>query len=205
MDYKNKYFIGILILIIIILIYKHIQYYVFYNKALKLWDDHFYWTRLFIVLSLRNTNNVPQTTTRLLQNAVDFGNLYQSKKLEVALNDHLTIAAGIVESVKKSGKPDFNLINQWHNNALKCGSIFYELGGIYNKILGNEKKYQDMMLEHLALTSEELMAEYQCSIDRVNEDRNVQTTNTSQCQKSIQFGDDALHEIRMMAKIFTPY
>lgn len=208
MDFKNKYFLGFLILVIIILIYKHIQFYNFYNKSLKLWDDHFYWTRLFIVLSLRNAVGLPETTTRLLQNAVDFGNLYGSKKLEVLITEHLTIAAGIVESVKKTGKPDENLIAQWHENALKCGSEFYELGGIYNKIFHSEtdlKSYQDMMLEHLTLTSGELMAEYACVSSSDHTLSNIKNTDTSSCQKSINDGDNALHEIRMMAKFFTPY
>lgn len=238
-------YIYILAIILVILICKHIQFYTFYNKALKLWDDHFYWTRLFIVLSLRNAvglddrnfrraensgechiNGIPETTARLLQNAVDFGNLYGSKKLEVAITEHLTIAAGIVESVKNTGKPDPNLLSQWHENAELCGSIFFDLNGLYTKLFGDRKKFQGMMLEHLALTSEELMSEYRC-IGSVNNDKNSspqqqsvptsqlraasqsgdasQSGAASQCQQSIFNGDNALHEIRMMAYIFTPY
>ena len=46
------------------------------NQLRKLWEQHVYWTRFFIISTLADLNDIDEVTTRLLQNPKDFAKLF---------------------------------------------------------------------------------------------------------------------------------
>ncbi|HEY7574140.1 MAG TPA: acetylglutamate kinase, partial [Thermoanaerobaculia bacterium] len=73
----------------------------------QLWDDHVFWTRLYIVSALGDLPDKAATTERLLRNQTDIGNAIQpfygeaaGTKLTALLRDHILIAADIVGAAK---------------------------------------------------------------------------------------------------------
>ena len=73
----------------------------------KLWEDHFTWTRLYIVSASAGLPDQEQTAHRLLQNQADIGNAIKPfygdaavDKLTALLKDHILIATEVISAAK---------------------------------------------------------------------------------------------------------
>jgi len=124
----------------------------------KLWSEHVFWTRLFIISSLYNLPTLPTDTQRLLRNQADIGQTlgqtYGSQfgvAAQALLEEHIHLAAQIVAAAKAK-QPLDQLIAKWKTNA-------EQISAALNSV--NPQKFpldqtNSMMQEHLTLTSNEL-------------------------------------------------
>src|SRR5437870_481312 len=74
----------------------------------KLWSDHVFWTRQFIVSTLADLDDAKDALDRLLKNQDDLGNAIvpyygadAGKKLAALLRDHIVIAGDVVAAAQK--------------------------------------------------------------------------------------------------------
>ena len=89
----------------------------------KLWIEHAWWTRNFIISSLAGIEDQNHVLNRLLQNQVDIGNMIKpyygneaGDKLTALLKEHILIAGKIVEAAKKGDKVSIEKLNKdWVN------------------------------------------------------------------------------------------
>lgn len=82
------------------------------NKIRKLWEQHVYWTRFFIISTAAELTDLEPVTNRLLKNPKDFAQMlsqfYCSKitqEFETLFTEHLTIAAELVNAAKNGDAP----------------------------------------------------------------------------------------------------
>lgn len=124
----------------------------------KLWSEHVFWTRLFIISSLYNLPTLSTDTQRLLRNQADIaqalGQTYGSQFATAAqalLEEHIQIAAQIVAAAKAK-QPIDQLLVKWQTNA-------DQISAALNSV--DPQKFpldatKAMMREHLTLTGQEL-------------------------------------------------
>ena len=84
----------------------------------KLWEDHILWTRNVIFNIVDELPGTAQAVNRLLQNQVDIGNAIKpyygnnaGNQLIALLNDHITIAADLLNALDEGNTTAFN--NSW--------------------------------------------------------------------------------------------
>lgn len=127
----------------------------------KLWTDHVVWTREYIVAAVAGTPDAQAAATRLLQNQADIGNAvagYYGKdagdKLTSLLKDHIMIAVDLISAAKANDKAKFNDANaKWKQNGQDIADF---LAGANPK--WSKQDLEDMMVKHLATTTEEVVA-----------------------------------------------
>jgi hypothetical protein len=122
----------------------------------QLWEEHVFWTRLFIVSAAFDNPDLQATTDRLLRNQDDIGNAFKpffgssaGDQLTVLLRQHILQAAAIVADAK-AGDTEALQRDQaaWYANANEIADFLHSL---------NPKKWpaadlRAMMEEHLDLT-----------------------------------------------------
>lgn len=144
----------------------------FHDAMRKLWEEHVFWTRLFIVSDVFNSPDLGATTTRLLANQTDIGNAVapfygsaQGAQLTQLLKTHILLAAQILADAKAG---DTNGVNQseqaWYANANQIATFLHQL----NPRNWSFAELADMMRTHLNLTLteavEELTGQYAQSV-----------------------------------------
>ncbi|SFT21357.1 glycosyltransferase [Paenibacillus sp. BC26] len=96
------------------------------NKELrKLWGDHVYWTRAYIVSAIEGVADRDKVLERLLRNQQDLGNAIKpyygekaGNKLAELLREHILIAGQVLEAAKTGNQADLEKYNQaWYRNA----------------------------------------------------------------------------------------
>ncbi len=128
----------------------------------KLWEDHITWTRLYIVSAAADLPDKSVTAGRLLQNQVDIGNAVKSfygdaagEQLTALLNDHILIAAALIDAAKAGDSTAFADANtRWYANADEIAT-FLSTANPENWPLDEMKA---MMRSHLDLTLKEAAA-----------------------------------------------
>ena len=134
----------------------------FHDAMRRLWEDHAWWTRLFIVSATSDLADKDATTKRLLRNQEDLGNGIKpyygdeaGAKLTALLKDHITIAADLVTASKDgdSAKADA-ASKKWTANADEIATF---LSGA-NPSAWPLDAAKSMMREHLGLTVAEVKA-----------------------------------------------
>jgi hypothetical protein len=126
----------------------------------KLWSDHVFWTRLYIISALDNKPDLKAATNRLLQNQKDIGAAvatYYGKaagdKLAQLLKEHILIAADVVSAAKSGNKKKLQAEDaKWHKNADDLAAFLDKA----NPKNWKEKEMKDMLYNHLKLTTEEV-------------------------------------------------
>lgn len=109
------------------------------NKIRKLWSQHVYWTRFFIISTAEELPDLKYVTDRLLKNPEDFANIlkkfYGEKKAEEfkkLLTEHLNIAGELVNADKekilkkliycvKSGMPMQTILQNFYLQLILIG------------------------------------------------------------------------------------
>lgn len=135
----------------------------------KLWSDHVFWTRLYIIGALDNKKDLQATTNRLMKNQEDIGNAIASyygkeagEELTKLLKEHISIAADVVKAVKLSGKkkrskkvdPLDDLTKRWYENADQIAQFLSKANPDHWPL----QEMKDMLYNHLRLTTDEVMA-----------------------------------------------
>jgi hypothetical protein len=135
------------------------------NDMRKLWEDHITWTRLAIISLTTESPDTEATVGRLLQNQKDIGDAIKpfygdaaGDELTRLLRDHIFIAADIIAAAK-AGDADGVAQGQarWRANA-------DEIAAFLNAANPREWKFremQEMLYEHLNLTTTEVVARLQ--------------------------------------------
>lgn len=127
----------------------------------KLWSDHVWWTRNYLIAAIADMPELDATTKRLLENQEDIGDAVAKyygkdagKKLTQLLKEHILIAAEVVKAAKENNKARLNEQNAlWHANADAIALFLSKANPNWPF-----KAVQEMMYEHLKLTTDEAMA-----------------------------------------------
>jgi hypothetical protein len=122
------------------------------------WEEHVFWTRLFIISLIEGLPDLDATTKRLLQNPMDFEDLlrpYYGKakaaKAGKLLREHLLLAAQLVSAAKAgNSKVADEAEKKWYKNADDIANYLSSINPYWSK-----KELKDMLYEHLALTKQE--------------------------------------------------
>lgn len=127
----------------------------------KLWADHVFWTRDYIIAGVAGSSDAQAAAQRLMQNQEDIGNAiipYYGKeagqKLTSLLKEHIAIAADIVSAAKLNQSDKVNELDaKWHANA-------HEIAAFLSSANSNwpETDLVNMLNAHLKFTTEELKA-----------------------------------------------
>lgn len=124
----------------------------------KLWQDHVFWTRMYIVSALANANDTSNIASRLLRNQEDIGNAIKpyygneaGNQLATLLKEHIAIATDIVKAAKANDRTALNTANQrWEQNADRISDFLARANPNWPR-----NEVRQMLGEHLSLTSEE--------------------------------------------------
>ncbi|MFL0268148.1 glycosyltransferase [Candidatus Clostridium radicumherbarum] len=133
----------------------------FKQEQRKLWSDHVFWTRNYIISDLANLEDKGKVLERLLRNQDDIGALYKpyygeenSKKLTALLKEHIQLAGQVVDAAKASNKADLDKYNKlWYENADKIASFLSSANPNWSKPV-----LQEMLYKHLQLTAAEAVS-----------------------------------------------
>jgi hypothetical protein len=124
------------------------------NTFRRLWEQHIWWTRSFIISTICELDDLPSVTERLLRNPNDFAvvlrNFYgidNAKKFDFLLTEHLLIAESILNNLKLEKNEDFYQDKKkWYANADDI-SIFLANLNPYWPV----KQLQTLLYEHLKM------------------------------------------------------
>ncbi len=127
----------------------------------KLWSDHVWWTRDYLITAIANMPDLKVTTNRLLKNQDDIGAAivpYYGKeageKLTSLLKEHILLAADVVTAAKVNDAVKLKDVNtKWYANADAIAVFLSNANPYWPK-----EVIQNMMHEHLKLTTQEAVA-----------------------------------------------
>ena len=145
------------------------------NTMRKLWSQHVYWTRFFIISTAEELADLKYVTDRLLENPGDFANalikFYGEKKaneFKKLLTEHLQIGGDLVNADKDKNTEKANeLRKKWYKNADEIAIFLSSINPYWSR-----QKWQNMMYSHLSMTEKEaglrLKKEYPKDIEMFN-------------------------------------
>jgi hypothetical protein len=124
----------------------------------KLWSDHVFWTRLYIVAAAAGDPSAQQASVRLLKNQEDIGNAIvpyygaaAGSKLTDLLKQHILIAVDLVTAAKAGdAAKQADADKRWHANAEDIAEFLAKANPNWTKA-----GLQSMLNNHLALTTRE--------------------------------------------------
>lgn len=127
----------------------------------KLWSDHVWWTRDYLITAIAGMPDVTVTTARLLKNQEDIGaaiapyyGTEAGAKLTALLKEHILIGADVVAAAKDGNDAKFKEADaKWHANADEISVFLSSANPHWPK-----DAVQKMMYEHLKLTTDEASA-----------------------------------------------
>ena len=127
----------------------------------KLWSDHVFWTRMYVVSAVGNSPDTDATAGRLLKNQDDIGNAivpFYGKDAGVALTgllkQHIMIAVQLIAAAKSGDQAKFKEEDQkWTKNAEEIATLLSGANPSWPKA-----DVVDLLNQHLALTKGEVVA-----------------------------------------------
>lgn len=130
----------------------------------KLWSDHVFWTRLYIIGAAANDPSTSTAAARLLRNQEDIGNAIApyygaaaGSKLTDLLKQHILIAVDLVSAAKAGDNAKVaDADRRWHANADDIATFLSGANPNWPKAA-----VLSMLNEHLALTAQEATARLQ--------------------------------------------
>ncbi len=129
-----------------------------FNIFRKLWEQHVFWTRAFIISTASGLNDLDLVTERLLRNPTDFAsalkNFYGGEKaraFETLLKEHLLIAASLVNNTKAGNvEAAYEDRRKWHKNADELSVFLGEINPHWSS-----RQFRSLFYEHLKMTEDE--------------------------------------------------
>jgi hypothetical protein len=127
----------------------------------KLWADHVFWTRLYIIAAVAGTPDADAAAGRLLRNQDDIGNAIvpvygqaAGKKLTELLRQHIMIAVDLVAAAKANDTAKFaEHDKRWTANADEIAAFLSSANPNWPR-----KDVADLLYLHLKLTKNEAVA-----------------------------------------------
>lgn len=134
------------------------------NQAMrKLWSDHVFWTRLYIIAAVDGSpkDAVDTAAGRLLRNQDDIGNAVvpfygkdNGQKLTDLLKQHIMIAVDLIEAAKSGDNNGFATNDKkWDDNAREIAKFLSGANPNWP-----EAAVYDLLDQHLRLTKGEVTA-----------------------------------------------
>ena len=131
------------------------------NLMRLLWEQHVYWTRLFLVSTAFGLPDTEFVTNRLLRNPKDFEAAlkpYYGANAAAAfaelLTSHLTIAAELVSAAKAGDSAAAaDAERRWYANANNIAAFLSSINPYWSV-----QEWQKMLYDHLAMTKAEAVA-----------------------------------------------
>lgn len=128
------------------------------NQMRLLWEQHIYWTRMFILSLVFGLPDLEFVTNRLLQNPKDFAavlNYFYGEDIAAKFNelftDHLTIAAELVKYAKDNNSTGaIDAEKRWYENANQIAIFLSSINPYWSY-----QEWQEMLFDHLEMTKEE--------------------------------------------------
>jgi hypothetical protein len=131
----------------------------------RLWEDHVTWTRLAVISLTTDSPDTEATVGRLLQNQTDIGDAIKpfygsaaGEQLTGLLREHILIAADLIAAARQ-GDADAVAAEQarWTVNADEIATLLSSANPRFWKL----DAMKTMMHDHLALTTDEVLARLQ--------------------------------------------
>ena len=130
----------------------------------KLWSDHVFWTRLYIIEAVAGAPSAQTTAARLLRNQEDIGNAIApyygtaaGSRLTDLLKQHILIAVDLVTAAKAGDNAKVaDADRRWHANADDLATFLSGANPNWPK-----PTVLAMLNQHLALTTQEATARVQ--------------------------------------------
>ncbi len=127
----------------------------------KLWSDHVFWTREYIIAAIAGTPNVGEAAARLLRNQEDIGiaivpfyGQQAGAGLTILLKQHIMVAVDLVDAAKAGDQNKFaDADKKWTQNADEIAAFLSGANSNWPK-----KDVTDLLYLHLKLTKEEATA-----------------------------------------------
>lgn len=142
------------------------------NTMRKLWTQHVYWTRFFIISTVQEIPDLKYVTSRLLKNPEDFAKVLKifygektANEFKQLLTEHLKIGGDLVNAAKNAEVLQCDeLRKKWYANADDIAEFLAEINPYWC-----QEKWKDMLYSHLNMTEKEvgfrLKKEYSNDID----------------------------------------
>ncbi len=129
-----------------------------FNIFRKLWEQHVFWTRSFIISTASELADLDLVTERLLRNPTDFAvalrNFYgldKARAFEGLLKEHLLIAASLVNNTKNGNtEAAYEDRRKWHKNADEISAFLGEINPYWSA-----RQFRSLLYDHLKMTEDE--------------------------------------------------
>ncbi len=131
------------------------------NRMRLLWEQHVYWTRLFLVSTAFGLPDTQLVANRLLRNPKDFEAAlkpFYGENIAAAFAElftrHLTIASELVRAAKAGdGAAAADAERRWYANADEIAAFLSRINPYWSV-----QEWQKMLYDHLAMTKAEAVA-----------------------------------------------
>lgn len=128
------------------------------NQLRKLWVQHVYWTRFFIISTAANLGDLQPVANRLLRNPEDFAQLFKplygekiARQFQELFTMHLLIAAELVNAAKnQQAEKVAEARYKWYKNAEDIAEFLAFINPCWNKA-----EWRNMLFKHLEMTETE--------------------------------------------------
>ncbi|MGI6270273.1 MAG: acetylglutamate kinase [Candidatus Howiella sp.] len=128
------------------------------NQFRRLWEQHVYWTRFFIISTAADLGDLEPVTNRLLRNPADFAasltpfyGVKASACFKELFTQHLLIAADLVNAAKaQQTQKAEDARKAWYANAEKIAQFLAGINPCWNL-----ENWRDMLYSHLSMTEKE--------------------------------------------------
>lgn len=128
------------------------------NQIRKVWVQHVYWTRFFIISTAADLGDLKVVTNRLLQNPKDiaqvfapFYGLKAAEQIRLLFTEHLTIGADLVNAAKNHKEEAASIARKkWYKNADEIAAFLSSVNPCWSNA-----KWKSMLYSHLEMTEKE--------------------------------------------------
>jgi len=125
------------------------------------WEQHIYWTRLFLISTAERLADLKETTARLMRNPQDIAKVFEpyypanlTREIAQLITEHLQIGGDLITALRDKKSVEANeLTKKWYANADKMSEFFASINPNYKL-----KEVRDMFYKHLELTTNEVAA-----------------------------------------------
>jgi len=127
----------------------------------KLWSDHVFWTRGYIIAAVADQPDAQAAAARLMKNQEDIGAAVASfygkpagDRLTALLKEHISIAVDIIKFAKAGDKTSQQQADaKWHRNGEAIADFLSQANTNWPR-----QTLVDMMNTHLSTTTDEVVA-----------------------------------------------
>jgi len=124
----------------------------------KLWEQHVFWTRSFIISTAAGLGDLDAVTRRLMRNPADFAVLFRrfygnetAASFEDLLSNHLQIGGDLVKAAKNNDVTGADAARRkWYENADEIAAFLASVNPCWD-----EETWKRLLYNHLEMTEKE--------------------------------------------------